>query len=322
MNDADVFDRIREAAADVAREAAFVRLNEERLASYASELELDGLPAAVYDEEHHFRGGTADTAAFQLVLDSVNFGSGYFPHVRKRPGMSGYYTVALSLKDRWELEGPLTGPELRALTPEQCAILFGQVDNAGPAEELMGFFAQSLNDLGRWLGERYDDDPLGPIDEAGRSAARLVDLAAEMPLYQDVAAHHGIDVPLYKRAQIVVTDLALAFDDDGPGAFHDIDRLTIFADNLVPHVLRVDGVLEYDDGLLARIAAGELISPGTAEEVEIRAVSLHAVERLVDELRAAGTPTTARQLDFLLWNRGAGELYKELPRHRTRTVYY
>ena len=213
MNEPDVFDRIRAAAADVTREAEFVRLNEARIASYATELEFDGLPAAAYDEEHHFQGGTAETAAFQLVLDSVNFGSGYFPHLRKRPGMSGYYTVALSLKERWEGAGPLTGPELRALTPENCAILFGQQDNRGPAEELMGLFARALNDLGVWLGDRYDDDPLGPIADAGRSAARLVELAAQMPFYRDVATYRGYEVPLYKRAQILVTDLALALDD-------------------------------------------------------------------------------------------------------------
>ena len=54
------------------------------------------------------------------------------------------------------------------------------------------------------------------------------------------------------------SDLALA----GVAEFHDLDRLTIFADNLVPHVLRVDGVLRYDPALAARIDAGELIPPG------------------------------------------------------------
>ena len=52
----------------------------------------------------------------------------------------------------------------------------------------------------------------------------------------------------WKRAQITANDLALA----GVAEFPDLDRLTIFADNLVPHVLRVDGVLRYDD--LARRA--------------------------------------------------------------------
>ena len=235
----------------------------------------------VYDTAHHASGSVADTVAFQLTLDAVNFGSGYFPHLRKRPGMSGYFTVASSLKERWERDGPLSGAELRAIATSDCAVLFGQEGNTGPAQELMALFAQALNDLGAWLGGRYDDDPLGPIEDAGQSAGRLVELVSEMPFFRDVSIYDGAEVPLYKRAQILVTDLAIAFDGQGPGSFHDLDRLTIFADNLVPHVLRVDGLLDYDPDLLARIERGELIPAGSPEEIEMRAVAVHAVERIV-----------------------------------------
>lgn len=320
--DEDVFDRIRSATAEVARQAQFVRLVDAQIAPYAASLAASGLPAPVYDTAHHARGSVADTVAFQLALDTVNFGSGYFPHLRKRPGMSGYFTVASSLKDRWERGGPLTGTELRAITATDCAVLFGQEGNTGPAQELMALFAQALNDLGAWLGGRYDDDPLGPIADARHSAARLVELVAEMSYFRDVATYRGQAVPLYKRAQILTTDLAIAFDDQGPGSFHDLDRLTIFADNLVPHVLRVDGLLAYDGDLLTRIERGELIPSGSPEEIEIRAVAVHAVERIAAELSASGAPATARELDYLLWNRGQGAVYKALPRHRTRTVFY
>jgi hypothetical protein len=164
--------------------------------------------------------------------------------------------------------------------------------------------------------------PLGPIEDAGHSAARLVELVSEMPFFRDVSIYRGHEVPLYKRAQILITDLAIACVGQDPGSFHNLDRLTIFADNLVPHVLRVDGVLAYEDELLERIERGELIPAGSPEEIEIRAVALHAVERLVAELGASGVSATARELDYLLWNRGAGAAYKALPRHRTRTVFY
>jgi hypothetical protein len=137
-----------------------------------------------------------------------------------------------------------------------------------------------------------------------------------------VARYRGRDVPLYKRAQLLAADLAIAFGGTGPGAFDDLDRLTLFADNLVPHVLRVDGVLAYDDQLLRRIDAGELIPAGSLEETEIRAVAVHAVERLVPALRRLGAPVTARLLDYHLWNRGQGVHYKSRPRHRTRTIFY
>jgi hypothetical protein len=318
----DIFDRIRAAAAEVAQQAKFVHLVDAQIAPYAASLVADGLPTPVYDTVNHARGSVAETVAFLLTLDTVNFGSGYFPHLRKRPGMSGYLTLASSLKERWEREGPLTGTELRALAAADCVVLFGQEGNAGPAQELMALFAKALNDLGTWLGGRYDDDPLGPIADAEPSAARLVELVSEMPFFRDVSIYEGTDVPLYKRAQILVTDLAIAFDDQGPGSFYDLDRLTIFADNLVPHVLRVDGLLAYDDELLARVERGELIAAGSPEEIEIRAVAVHAVERIVGELSASGISVTARELDYLLWNRGQRAAYKALPRHRTRTVFY
>jgi hypothetical protein len=120
------------------------------------------------------------------------------------------------------------------------------------------------------------------------------------------------DRGFYKRAQIVPNDLALA----GIAEFHDLERLTIFADNLVPHVLRVDGVLRYDDALARRIDTGELLTPGE-EEREIRGCAVHACELLGAELGVA-----PRILDTWLWNRGQEARYKAVPRHRTRTVFY
>ena len=322
MSGEDVFDRIRSAAAVVARRARFVRLDDTRIAPYATSLAATGFPTPVYDTAHHARGSVVDTVAFLLALDTVNFGSGYFPHLRKRPGMSGYFTVATSLKERWERDGPLSGDQLRAIDTGDCAVLFGQEGNEGPAQELMALFAQALNDLGAWLGGRYDDDPLGPITDAARSAAQMVELVSEMLLFRDVSLYEGTEVPLYKRAQILATDLAIAFDGQGPGSFQDLDDLTIFADNLVPHVLRLDGLLAYDADLLARIDRSELIPAGSPEEIEMRAVAVHVVERIAEELRASGVSVTPRELDYLLWNRGQDAAYKALPRHRTRTVFY
>jgi hypothetical protein len=168
--------------------------------------------------------------------------------------------------------------------------------------ELMGLYAQALRDLGGFLGDR---SALDLIDAAGGSAERLAEsLAAGMPFFDDRG--------FYKRAQIVPNDLALA----GLAEFHDLDRLTIFADNLVPHVLRMDGVLRYDPRLAARIDREELLPPGD-EESEIRACAVHACE-----LIAARLTVPPRVLDTWLWNRGQGPLYKARPRHRTRTVCY
>ena len=166
----------------------------------------------------------------------------------------------------------------------------------------MSLYAQALRELGRFLGARSAFDVVG---EAGGSAERLAaSLAGGMTMFADTG--------FYKRAQIVPSDLALA----GVAQFTDLDRLTIFADNLVPHVLRCDGVLRYDDALAAHIDSGALL-PMDDREREIRASAVHACELLAARLGVA-----PRALDTWLWNRGQGEDYKARPRHRTRTVYY
>ena len=199
--------------------------------------------------------------------------------------------MASSLKERWDRDGPLTATELRAIDASDCAVLFGQQGNRGPAQELMALFAQAPNDLGAWLGGRYDDDPLGPVADADHSAARLVERVSEMPLFE---TSPPIDNTRFRLARSASDCRPGHRIPRGPGSFHDFDRLTIFADNLVPHVLRVDGLLAYDDELLARIERGELIPVGSPEEIEIRAVAVHAVERIVAELRASGTQVTAQ----------------------------
>jgi len=186
----------------------------------------------------------------------------------------------------------------------------------------MKLFSRALSDLGSYLTSRFHGSFTELVAVADHSAVRLVDILRVMPLFNDEEEYRGIDVPFYKRAQITASDLNLAFDGEGPGEFHDLNQLTIFADNMVPHVLRVDGILSYNKDLVARIGQEELIPAGSEEEVEIRACAVHAVELLVEAIAETGNHSTAQQLDNVLWNKGQGADYKALPRHRTRTPYY
>jgi hypothetical protein len=317
-----IFAQVRQACAAVAARAAYVHIDEERIPAYAAALPLDQILSPEPDPVHHYLGHGDDSVTYLLTLDAINFGSGYFPHMRKRPGMSGYFTVASSLTDHYCAHGPLSAKALQALTVADCLRIFQQDAANEPIRTLMGHFATALNDLGHCVEERFGGDFTALVGAADGLAERLARLLIEMPYYRDVEPYGELDVPFYKRAQITAADLWLAFDGRGPGRFDDIDRLTIFADNLVPHVLRVDGVLSYEDALVARIDAEQLIPAGSREEVEIRACALHAVELIAASLRDAGHAVTSRGLDYLLWNRGQSPHYKARPRHRTRTVFY
>jgi hypothetical protein len=274
-----MLDEVRSRCRSIAESARFVSIDLDA-AREAPPLVADAAPP-----------GGADQL---LQLDAINFGSGWFPTLRKRPGLSGYGTVAAAFAEH----GPWTNSDLRALDARTVAGVLGQ--EAG--HPLMRLYAEALRDLGRFLGER---SALDLVEAAGESAERLaVSLARGMRFFDDRG--------FYKRAQIVPSDLALA----GAATFDDLDRLTIFADNLVPHVLRVDGVLRYDPELAAHIDSERLLPQGRPEQ-EIRACAVHACEQLAER---TGIPP--RELDIRLWNRGQAPEYKALPRHRTRSVYY
>ncbi|CAN5554218.1 hypothetical protein BH20ACT17_BH20ACT17_18530 [soil metagenome] len=286
-------DEVRETCARIAAGAQWVALDLEALGRVEP-----GPPPQLDATRHYLEGTERDVALYMLVVDAVNFGSGWFPTLVKRPGCSGYFTVAWSIADRFRSDGAWSVAQLRTMRTDEIADTLGQQRD----HELMALYAQALRSLGSFLDGR---GALELVAAAGGSAERLAaQLAGGMALFADRG--------FYKRAQIAAADLALA----GVAAFDDLDRLTIFADNVVPHVLRCDGVLRYDERLAAHIDAGRPLRAGPQER-EIRACAVHACEQI-----AARAGTTAHELDNWLWNRGQAPAYKSRPRHRCRTVFY
>lgn len=293
-------DDVRASCAHIAQRATSVRIDEGALAAVLGSPPPD--PPALDPERHYLDGSEADVATYLLTLDTINFGSGWWPTLRKRRDggrpVSGYFTVAWALADRFRAHGPWTSADLRAMRSDEIAAVLDQP----PDHELMDLFAQALRRLGAFLGER---SALDLVRESGGSAVRLAEtLAGGMAMYDDRG--------FYKRAQIVPSDLALA----GVARFGDLHRLTIFADNLVPHVLRVDGALVYDPRLAAHVDAGRLLRLGPQER-EIRAGAVHACALLAER-----TGVDERTIDHWLWTRGQQPRYKAVPRHRCRTVFY
>ena len=286
-------DEVRAHAAQVVEHARWVRIDLDRVGA------IEPGPEPQLDPDRHVLDGEREhVAAYLLTLTAINFGSGWFPTLRKRAGMSGYFTVASSLADRFRAGGPWSNEQLRALTTDEVADVLGQPRD----HELMFLFSQALRQLGGFLGERT---ALEFVAEAGGSAERLArTVAGGMSMWNDRG--------FYKRAQILASDLALG----GVATFRDLDEQTIFADNLVPHVLRCDGVLVYDDAL-ARTIDGEELLTNTEQEREIRASAVHACTIVAKELGVS-----ERVLDMWLWTRGQAPHYKARPRHRSRTVFY
>jgi len=306
---ASIPDRVRSACEWVAGRARSVRIEAAALVPYAAGLPGTAEPPAPDPETELVEGDREARTAFVLCLDAINFGSGWWPTIRKRPGRSGYFTIAAGLAERFREQGPWTAEELTELRATDIAGVLGQ--DAG--HPLMAHYAAALNDAGEHVSADHAGRFEAVVEAAQDSAPALADLLAEWRAFADVSTYEGRSVPFFKRAQIAAADLARM----GVAKLRDLDRLTAFADNLVPHVLRLDGVLRLDPALEARIEAGELLAHGSPEEVELRACAVQAIELL-----ATITALTPAEIDGVLWNRGAGERYKSHPRPRSRNTAY
>jgi hypothetical protein len=128
-------------------------------------------------------------------------------------------------------------------------------------------------------------------------------------------------VPLLKRAQIAAHDCGAALGALAPaGLVRDRGGLTAFADYKLPQVLRAAGALVYSPPLAETVDARTELESGCEAEVEIRAATVVAVDRLVALLASRGRSVDAATVDGMLWWRGQG--MRAQPYHRVRSIWY
>jgi Potential Queuosine, Q, salvage protein family len=302
-------EEVREACAWVAARARSVSIDGEAVERYGATVPDTAAPPAPDPATQILDGDVETQTAFTICLDAINFGSGWWPTIRKRPGQSGYFTIAGGVTERFRERGPWSARELTCLSAAGVAAVVGQ----DPDHPLMADYAASLRDVGERVLSDHGGRFAAVVEAAEGSAPALAGLLAGWDAFADVSTYGGRRVPFFKRAQLVPADL----ERTGVVELRDRRLLTAFADNLVPHVLRVDSVLRLDPQLERKIEAGELLEHGSPEEVELRAGAVHAVELL-----AGATGLAPADVDLLLWARGQGPRYKAVPRPRSRNTAY
>jgi hypothetical protein len=261
-----------------------------------------------------------------FVLDALNFcfwadrGQAKWSIEYNGEPLSGYWALAASLKRAVEEGIPITNAEFLAQISSKTVAKIFRGKQQIP---LFQARVKHLREIGNVLLEKYDGTFVNVLQQAGRSAVKLVrEVASHFPSFNDVALYEGKTIYLYKRAQLLVADLYGAFEGEGYGDFSDLNQLTIFADYKLPQVLRHYNVLEYDDHVSYMVDNYLHFTPGSPEEVEIRAATIHAVEEMRRSLTNGNQSIPAFKLDWWLWTLGQDDAVREKPYHRTRTVFY
>lgn len=320
-------------------------INQDRLAAVADRLRAfkqqedrqagaDSASSSItWYAQYHFFDGTERTLNWLLLLDALNFcfwaekGQARWQIEFHGETLGGYWAEAASLTRAVEEGYPVWDARyLSEMRSEEMATILRGIPAAdGQAKVAIPLFEQRLanaREVGRVLLERYDGQFANTIQGAGGSAVRLALLLAEhFPSFRDIAIYRQREVRFLKRAQICAADVHGAFGGKQWGAFRDLDRLTIFADYKLPQILRHFGALEYHPALAKRIDSMELLTPGSEEEIEIRAATVWAGELLRQAMAEQEEGITAAEIDARLWLLSQN-ITDMRPYHRVRTIYY
>jgi hypothetical protein len=276
-----------------------------------------------WNYDYHFFDGTARTVNYLFLLDAFNFCFWGKPRWRveyKGKRLDGYWALAASLKRAAEASPYILDADFLAhISPQELAdILRGSGKIPLFAERW-----RNVRELGTVLCHRWNGSAARLVESAQGDAARLAQMGADnFASFNDIAIYENREVRFFKRAQIVVTDIWGAFGGKQWGAFKNIEHLTAFADYKLPQILRAWGILRYAPSLARKVDAQVELAAGSAEEIEIRAATLWAVEFLREELAARERALWSIQVDWILWEASQTKRAGMKPYHRVRTIYY
>ncbi|MDE3087885.1 MAG: queuosine salvage family protein [Chloroflexota bacterium] len=309
--------------ASVVDHARAVKVNLDAVKRAADALVEKRIEPPVWNYQLHYHDGTERTVNYLFLLDALNFcfwGKPRWKVDYEGKPLDGYWALAASLKRAAE-ENPraLDAKFLARISPQELADMLRGSGRIPLFTERW----RNARELGTILKKLWDGEAARLVECAQRDAPRLAQMVAEnFSSFNDVAAYDQREVRFFKRAQIVVTDLWGAFGGKDWGEFENIDHLTAFADYKLPQILRAWGILRYAPSLARKVDAQVELPAGSAEEIEIRAATLWAVEFLREELVARGRKLWSVQIDWILWNASQGKFQGMKPYHRVRTVYY
>lgn len=302
-----------------------VRISDSAIEHLAARIAAERDPAPEWDLTYHLPVKGDELAQYIFVLDTCNFCFWGNPKWRidyKGQTLDGYWAEAAALRRAVESGIPLLDAAyLAGLRTNEVAEIF-----AGENEiPLLTERTAALNEAGRVLQQRFQGQFSAVLREAGGDAIQLVrTVAGHFRSFADSTTYDGAEIRFYKRAQILAADVHLSgaakqvLGSDLTG----IEDLTAFADYKVPQVLRAFEVLEYSPEAAASIDNQVEIPAGSDLEIEIRAATIQAIERLRELLGSRGISRTSIEIDWLLWSLGQGDIPGMLPYHRTRTIYY
>lgn len=320
------FCNILKSAEFVVKHGMCVFLDEENL-KIAAEKILEKFNHGLETQDMSF-GSTGDFARdVQLVFieDTVNFSFWSdkdkpkwcveWPQGNKIHG--GWYALKACF-DRGLKENPkiLNAEYLSSISLNDAKYFFRGADNV--EIPLLKERVYNLREAGKVLLEKFQGNFINALHASQFDALKLVDIIVKnFPSFKDVSVLDGEEIFFLKRAQIVASDISYVLSNNSL-SLKNMEHLTAFADYKLPQILRIFGIMKYSSELANKIDNLIELHHDSREEIEIRAMTIFAVELLKKEIKTM----SAWEIDNTLWLISQDIQNRALPYHRTRTIYY
>lgn len=227
-----------------------------------------------------------DEAGFLFLAHAIDFGSGFRPYLHKyRNGQGAWLTIRDGLIKLGNKNPTCDSLWLKNLTINEIEEFF---DLSYPELKLLAqYIHEDLHEIGTVLDLNGYSTP-GQFIQSNLhlNACGLVNLfVTYFPLtFRDEYILNGNRICLFKKAQLVVSEIYLKFSPTNPlFQFNDIDSLTAFVDNVVVAMLRKYEILQCTPELNEKISNEIYIEKGSEEEISLRACGVAAVELIVQK---------------------------------------
>jgi hypothetical protein len=308
-----------------------VRTNVDKIAEVAGWMGYEELPLPEFTLPFGVGAGDANEAIdFILVADSIDTAfTDFSTHEKFQVDFAGQHwsdseAEFACLKRALDAGKPvLDGKYLAKISRAELDDIFAGNIKMPMLDEKLAV----LHQVGTVLAEKYD----GRFHKFVQTCSpRLYDrgnglierMVKEFPRFNDVSEFEGQEIKFYKLAQLGVWMLYSTLHKAGKFRLDDPEKMTAFADYIVPVALRLLGVTSYSQELKNAITEHQLITRDSRREIEIRAHCLYATALLAEEvnkLRGPEEQVIIPQIDARLWTHYHTTSW---PHHLTQTIMY
>ncbi|MEK7618151.1 MAG: queuosine salvage family protein [Patescibacteria group bacterium] len=234
--------------------------------------------------------------------------------------VDGWYGVCAAFKRAFDEGVPVADAKfLESVAEKQVKHIFRSATKA--EIPLLQRRVAILNKNAAMLKKAFGGQAVNLIDAAERDAVKLFKLLLDFfPSYKDVTVYKEREVVFLKIAHLLALDYEYRLPHKQRPFLKNFDKLCVFADYKLPQLLRMDGILKYNDQLSAVVDSYKIIPVGTPEEVEIRSGAVWGVELIRQQI----PEFTTVQIGHAIWLASQDQALqsKIKPYHRTLTTFY